>query len=1134
MKIKYKSPESKEDSWFDLLDKALELSFSKSLELDPSKSHNYSESKSLLEEVTKRCTEAHPFFRYADLCEDYALKIDAYERSLAIESTSFAISKLVYFNSILDNLEEAKSWLDQLISLKPEDPYVKKFIFLKDTFKGNDGIFRNSLIPYDFDPVFYREAHKELGLRSNIEAIFHFLEYGKKELRDYKRPIDIPVVNIILFTQYYVCDEQTRNNIMYCLDKNINNHLIDEIVILYDQEDVEEYLKEIAASSNKIRIAKINERLTFKQWFDLSSQEYPKHIKVLANSDIYFDHTIDFLRSLDYREDILYSCSRLDLDESGNIVASRISNSENSPLINNYTSQDCWVFKEKLLPFNSDFMLGYENCDVFLKDNCLSSGCHYLNLFGRLNCIHVDRRPTKIRGKYEFDSGSSQQNSNEKANPHGDWLETGLAAIQEKDPKTAIELFRRSISLKPSASWPYIKLAAILDDVNEKINLLREAIKVDDNYWSHILLVRSFLKNQDQNEAIQSLSTLEGLVNDQTPTEVLNEISDLRKQIKYPKSKIYLRVHGNLFKRLKTINSFFSFAKENNKDLFVYWGEGFQWSSQKFEDLFEKVDISFMEKEAFEEHSSSLVDLYSLMNSSEMNEKELSSYLKQNSFNYFGDESIQDILGTPEPDNQFYQELIPKISLEQSHYVQEILNKFVPNDTIGLCFDDINLPTVSEEILKQIKENSSCSFFVCSNAQRSIPSLKEMYGEKIIFQGKNSDCEDPYRVCGDQSPSLIDLFLLASTSKIICDKDHEIVEIASKISGLKVTSLKCDNHCKIKNSLYPSVIHIPHQLGWQTPAFTEKQALINHEHNYLCPSNKLYIGSPWATLIDFIHSKFEDLHQCSDFYANNEVRHYLDNYMLTNGYDQGSFVEYETHTVCQHIFWEKLIGFWSHYGIKNVHASHLTSDFDEKEGIKFHPWFLVGSNTENPKRNSGMEIKLDKKYLCSFVGANTDRYRSSIRKKIKDLLLELNKKEIKKEIYFDLKNVWFYNDIVYESQIGNKEVPQSHLEQKQFETVFYNELLSESTFSLCPEGTGPNTIRLWESMSVGSIPVLFENNWARPKIEGLSWDDFSITLGLDQLEDMFHILNEIPQNKIRRMSINCINAYNSIRTRTCF
>jgi hypothetical protein len=71
-------------------------------------------------------------------------------------------------------------------------------------------------------------------------------------------------------------------------------------------------------------------------------------------------------------------------------------------------------------------------------------------------------------------------------------------------------------------------------------------------------------------------------------------------------------------------------------------------------------------------------------------------------------------------------------------------------------------------------------------------------------------------------------------------------------------------------------------------------------------------------------------------------------------------------------------------------------------------------------------------------------------------------------------------------------------------------------------------------MAVGSIPVLFENDWIRPNIEGYHWDDFSFTISTTDFKNVFDILKSISIDKIEIMRQNCINAYNIIRLKTCF
>lgn len=52
----------------------------------------------------------------------------------------------------------------------------------------------------------------------------------------------------------------------------------------------------------------------------------------------------------------------------------------------------------------------------------------------------------------------------------------------------------------------------------------------------------------------------------------------------------------------------------------------------------------------------------------------------------------------------------------------------------------------------------------------------------------------------------------------------------------------------------------------------------------------------------------------------------------------------------------------------------------------------------------------------------------------------------------------------------------SHDKETQQELFFsYKDLLENTKISLCPRGTGPSSLRLFESMSVGAVPLVFNN-----------------------------------------------------------
>jgi hypothetical protein len=57
---------------------------------------------------------------------------------------------------------------------------------------------------------------------------------------------------------------------------------------------------------------------------------------------------------------------------------------------------------------------------------------------------------------------------------------------------------------------------------------------------------------------------------------------------------------------------------------------------------------------------------------------------------------------------------------------------------------------------------------------------------------------------------------------------------------------------------------------------------------------------------------------------------------------------------------------------------------------------------------------------------------------------------------------------------------------------YYCEMLLRSKFSLCPRGSGPSSIRLFESMQLGVAPVIISDVWRPPR--GPRFHEFSITI----------------------------------------
>ena len=289
---------------------------------------------------------------------------------------------------------------------------------------------------------------------------------------------------------------------------------------------------------------------------------------------------------------------------------------------------------------------------------------------------------------------------------------------------------------------------------------------------------------------------------------------------------------------------------------------------------------------------------------------------------------------------------------------------------------------------------------------------------------------------------------------------------------------------------------------------------------------KAYVAFPWASAIDFVDMNL--LVRAYDYMEDERARRYL---LGTLGLTRVESA-LELHTVCQSIHWGRMVGLWKFMGINHVHLCHLRKE-DAHEGMVLLPWRHAAPNREFPDRDEKLVVKptKEKRHLCSFIGAYNKLYKrmgSDIRERLGRVVAGVD------GVVFELKERWFYEDIVYGAQARGICVSDelSNLHRK--ETARYNSVLSDSVFSLCPYGTGPNTLRLWESMSVGSIPVLFESDWVRPSIDGTDWDSFSITIEDESLGSLVDILKGVPDCKIESMRLACLDAYEKARKKTCF
>lgn len=247
-----------------------------------------------------------------------------------------------------------------------------------------------------------------------------------------------------------------------------------------------------------------------------------------------------------------------------------------------------------------------------------------------------------------------------------------------------------------------------------------------------------------------------------------------------------------------------------------------------------------------------------------------------------------------------------------------------------------------------------------------------------------------------------------------------------------------------------SVIAFPH--GWQRPAKTEEwvyETLIEKNANSIFIE---FISFPWATLIDLIdRNKFET----ANFYLE----------ALKNLPIKKSLIRT---TACQHIRFNTIVNLLLEARITDLFASHKLIGIDQIQGVRLHPMSLYPVSFFDWQQTEFIHSNT-KKYLYSFVGAYDENcYISDIREII------FRQKHSSRAI-IKRRNSWHFDLNVYKNQIENKELSLEELEIIKSHADDYREILTNSVYSLCPSGAGPNSIRFWESIAFGVVPILLSD-----------------------------------------------------------
>ena len=179
-------------------------------------------------------------------------------------------------------------------------------------------------------------------------------------------------------------------------------------------------------------------------------------------------------------------------------------------------------------------------------------------------------------------------------------------------------------------------------------------------------------------------------------------------------------------------------------------------------------------------------------------------------------------------------------------------------------------------------------------------------------------------------------------------------------------------------------------------------------------------------------------------------------------------------TVSQHIWTLEHIELFQAAGITDLFWSHATTGLQWKNGIRIHPFPLYPVRCiTHPLRTKRMS-PWQRPLLYSFQGAyERNLYRTPVREWILHWAA-------RSDTCLERRSEWHYEQAVYHQQVLGQAPQATRIAQLAAEASSYAHTLQTSCFALCPSGSGPNSIRLWEALGYGAIPVILSDQLQLP------------------------------------------------------
>jgi hypothetical protein len=195
---------------------------------------------------------------------------------------------------------------------------------------------------------------------------------------------------INLYYNYYVDKLKERNEeLNYCLNKNINNYHIDNIYVMLENKDLEEY-KSLFKKQKKIKTIIIEDRPTYKTFFDYCNTVTKNDdINIIINSDCFLD-VKDTITLNKLNNNIFLCLSRWNIES---LIPFKVNDKGIW-----YGSQDCWIWRGYVKDIKGNYKLGIKGCDNSIANQIKNTGYETINCPHDIKVYHYHfTYPNRIR-----------------------------------------------------------------------------------------------------------------------------------------------------------------------------------------------------------------------------------------------------------------------------------------------------------------------------------------------------------------------------------------------------------------------------------------------------------------------------------------------------------------------------------------------------------------------------------------------------------------------------------------------------------------------------------------------------------------------------------------------------------------